>query len=776
MITTGPARVRVMATDLLARVFDTPSIGVPGWASESLLTSIRSVVLLSAAGWQAIMIAVTALTGSAPGWPLMAGMSVLALAALAALRGPLPDALIPVGMASTGIWCYLVAPGVEAPLTLAACWQINFATFFAGLLVRDRRIILVVIGYAAAAMVVVLAVRPDWSRQFAVSILVTQTAIIIALRLGLPALLRIGTTADEAARAAEEATRRAVLTRESSARIAEEARVLHDTAINTLGAIANAGAGITDLARVRQQCARDVVSLTALRAEQPMVETTSLLDLFGQPGLPTRRGGLTDEDLEQIGARLSSATVSALVGCVREAVTNATKHSGADYVSITTAVDDGEFVLTVADDGVGFDPVAAHGRQRGLANSIAARASDAGIATRIHSGTGLGTRITLLAPLDAAPRDEPLSLSADVAGFLGASRLRAAEMYGLGVTLIGVLLTAIGGANAYGALFLMLAVMAGAWLAFRARRLRAHRGGLAVALVAAALTVFVLSAAATDFGSSGVVHWQALAPTGALIMTFALLPSLRIIVASLSAVAAVVIALALTVAAADLTAAGNIAVAGCVTLGFAALWARFQILVERIGARSLRSRQETFTANLATEVAAAAQAHYLRWMAAGLDDAITLLQELADGSRHPADEETRALCADEERYLRQLVQISPELIHLGREMMPTLQFARDRGIDYSLRLGSTDTADEATARLLSAMVLHNLATTPSGSSVLASVFPAQDGLQLTLVGSGLSVPPSPSPWPTDTTVSTGLIEMVTRESDRVLADARTGGW
>jgi len=776
VITPGPARVRVVTRDLLARVLDTPPIGAPGWASESLLTSIRSVVLLSAAGWQAIMIATTALTGAGAEWPLMTGMLVLAIAALGALHGPVPDAVIPVAMAAVGIWCHAVAPGVEAPLTLAACWQINFATFFAGLLVRDRRITLVVIGYSAVAMVVVLTIRPDWSRQFAVAILVTQTAIIIALRLGLPALIRIGTTADAAARAAEDATRRAVLTRESSARIAEEARVLHDTAINTLGAVANAGAGITDLARVRQQCARDVASLTALRAEQPTVETTSVLDLFGQPGLPTRRGGLTDEELEQLGARLAGSTVTALVGCVREAVTNATKHSGADYVSITAAVDNSDFVVTVSDDGVGFDLVAAHGRQRGLANSIAARASDAGIGTRISSAAGLGTHITLTAPLDAAARDEPLTLSADVAGFLRSARLRAAEMYGLGVTLIGVLLTAIGGANAYGALFLMLVVMSAAWLAFRSRHLRTHRAGLTTGLVTAALAAFTLSAAATDFGSSGVVHWQALAPTGALIMTFALVPTLRVIITALGSVAAVIAALALAVASSDVTAAQNIAVAGCVTLGFAALWARFQFLVERIGARSLRSRQETFTANLASEVAEAAQAHYLRWMAAGLDDAISLLRELADGSRHPADEETRALCADEERYLRQLVQISPELIHLGRAMMPTLQFARDRGIDYSLRLGSTDAGDEATARLLSTMVLHNLATTPSGSSVLASVFPAQDGLQLTLVGAGLSVPPSPSPWPTDTTVSNGLIEMVTRESDRVLADARTGGW
>ncbi|WP_433674043.1 sensor histidine kinase [Microbacterium gorillae] len=733
------------------------------------------MVLLSAAGWQAVMIATTALAVGWTGWMPMAGMVVLALLAVGALRGMFPDAAIPVGMAAIGIWCLLLAPDVEAPLTLAACWQMNFATFFAGLLVRDRRIVAVVIGYTIVTTAVVLIFRPDWGPAFAIAVPVAQTSIIVGLRLGLPALLRIGTVADLRARTAENAARRAVLARESSARIAEEARVLHDTAINTLGAVANAGAGVTDLARVRQQCARDLVSLAALRTQHPLPEATSLLDLFGQPGLPTRRSGLTDEEIERVGARLDASVVTALLGCVREAVTNATKHSGADYVVITTEVDGDTFSLTVADGGVGFDPTAAYGRERGLMNSIVARASDAGVAAQIDSAIGVGTRIRLTAPLDAAPHDEPLPLTADIGAFLASARLHAATMYGLGVTIIGVLLTVIGGANAYGAHYLMLAVMAVAWWAFRSPGARVHRAALAVGLVTTALVAFILSAAATDFGSQGVAHWQALAPTGPLIMVFALFPSRRFIVTVLSIVATVIAALAVVVGTGGLAPAENIAVAGCVTVGFSAVWARFQMLVERVGERSLRSRQETFVANLASEVAAAAQAHYLRWMDAGLDDAIALLQELADGTCDPTDDTTRARCADEERYLRQLVQISPELVYLGREMMPTLQFARDRGIAYSLRLGSTDTTDETSARLLSRMVLHNLATTPPGSSVLASVFPTQDGLQLTLVGSSLSVPPSPLPWPTETTVSHGLIEMVTRESDRAVADARTGG-
>ncbi|MFK4789583.1 sensor histidine kinase [Microbacterium sp. ZW T5_56] len=775
MITTESAQLPSTAMRLVARVFATATASAPGWASESLLASIRMVVLLSAAAWQAVMLVTATVTVGWSGWGLMSGFVLIAVLAIPSLRVPAPGVLAPTLMAATGVWCYVIAPDVDSPLTLAACWQINFATCIAGLLIRDRRIIALVLGYATIAMIVVLTVRPEWNQQFPISIPITQAAIIIAIRLLFPSLLRIGTEADATPDAAEDAVRRAVVAHETSARISEESRVLHDTAINTLGAIANGGAGITDAQRVREQCARDIRLVAALRTDRPMPEPASLADVFRQPGLPARRGGISDEQIEQLNARLPRPVITALLGCVREAVTNATKHSGADSVGIVLMVDAESLILTVSDDGVGFDLDAARSRHRGLASSVIARAADAGITAEIRSAVGEGTRITLSAPLDVEPDVPQIIVDTDIVNFLESARLHAAGLWALGATGIGVLLLVSGGTNEYGALVLMLLVMAASWLAFRSTHLRAHRGFLAALLGVGAITTFFLSAAATDFGSVGVVHWQALAPTAATAMAIALFPSLRVVVAGLSIGIMVVIALALTVADMNSAAAENIVVAGCVSLGLSAVWARFQTLVERVGARSLRSRQETFAANLASDVAATAQAHYLRWMNAGLDGGIALLREIANGTRNPADDETRRLCADEERYLRQLVQISPDLIHLGREMMPTLQFARERGITFSLRLGSTDTSDEAEARLLSRMVLHNLATTPAGGSVLASVFPTQDGLQLTLVGSGLSVPPSPSPWPTDTTVSHGLIEMVTRESDRALADARTGG-
>lgn len=775
MITTEAADVRSTAIDLLSRVFTTAKVASPGWASESLLTSIRSVVLLSTVVWQAVMLITTAEAVGWSGSSLIIALALIAVLVFPTLHKSLPDTVIPLLMAATGIWSYTLAPNLDAPLTLAACWQINFATCIAGLLVRDRRIIAVVVGYAAVAMFVVLVVRPEWNAQFAILILVTQTAIIIAIRLGFPSLLRMGAEADSSAAAAEEAVRRAVLARETTARVAEESRVLHDTAINTLGAIANGGAGIQDAERVRKQCARDIRSLAALRTDRPAAEPTSLTDVFHQPGVPTQRSGLTDEEIESLDARLSRSVIVALVGCVREAVTNATKHSGADRVSVSLTLDGDNLLLTVSDRGMGFDVQKARDRHRGLASSVIARAAEAGITADIRSAVGEGTRISLIAPLDAQAGASDVILDTDIVGFLEPARLHAAQLWALGVTGIGLLLTVLGGSHAYGALSAMLAVMAASWLAFRSTWLRAHRRLLAALLGTSAIIVFVLSAAATDFGRSGVAHWQVLAPTGAMVMALAVLPTLRVILGGLTVATAVVVGLAVVVAGSNITAAQNVIVAGCIVLGLTALWARFQTLIERVGARSLRSRQETFNANLTSDLTATAQAHYLRWMNAGLDDAIALLQEIADGTRNPADNDTRRRCADEERYLRQLVQISPDLIHLGREMMPTLQFAREHNINFSLRLGSTDTSDEAGARLLSRMVLHNLATTPPGSCVLASVFPTQDGLQLTLVGSGLSVPPSPSPWPTDTTVSHGLIEMVTRESDRVLADARTGG-
>ena len=90
---------------------------------------------------------------------------------------------------------------------------------------------------------------------------------------------------------------------------------------------------------------------------------------------------------------LPASVESALAGIAREALTNATRHSGAPRVEVELAFQDGGAVrLAVADDGVGFD--AEHVRSDGYGlTSMQDRAARAGVALTFVTEPGAGTEV-----------------------------------------------------------------------------------------------------------------------------------------------------------------------------------------------------------------------------------------------------------------------------------------------------------------------------------------------------------------------------------------------
>jgi signal transduction histidine kinase len=75
-----------------------------------------------------------------------------------------------------------------------------------------------------------------------------------------------------------------------------------------------------------------------------------------------------------VDAMVSANIADHLIAAMREALTNAAKHSQANQVDVVIAVADGWTELVVTDNGVGVDPTAS-GRRSGLAN-LSARAQD----------------------------------------------------------------------------------------------------------------------------------------------------------------------------------------------------------------------------------------------------------------------------------------------------------------------------------------------------------------------------------------------------------------
>ena len=119
-----------------------------------------------------------------------------------------------------------------------------------------------------------------------------------------------------------------------------------------------------------------------------------------------RYNTLVDIDLDvdpEAASDLSPEHGAELLQLVREALSNAARHSQARHLVVTFSLREEGAVLIVADDGVGFDASApiAPGHQ-GLGN-MQARAEAIGATIRVESAKGEGTRIIVLVPPRAAP-------------------------------------------------------------------------------------------------------------------------------------------------------------------------------------------------------------------------------------------------------------------------------------------------------------------------------------------------------------------------------------
>jgi signal transduction histidine kinase len=191
-------------------------------------------------------------------------------------------------------------------------------------------------------------------------------------------------------------------------RIAEE---IHDDTVQTLVAVqmrlqtlgtrfvdtAAAGA-LAELARVTTE------SIGRLRTL--MFELRSdLLDRYGLTGTLRELLGRT-EDQFGIGARLDDRLSCEPAPDVRtnvyriaqEAITNVRKHARASSLTVRLDDRDGGVMLTVRDDGTGFDVEAASSDEHAGLRFMCDRAERAGGWLRLTSGEGLGTEVACWIP------------------------------------------------------------------------------------------------------------------------------------------------------------------------------------------------------------------------------------------------------------------------------------------------------------------------------------------------------------------------------------------
>jgi signal transduction histidine kinase len=106
-------------------------------------------------------------------------------------------------------------------------------------------------------------------------------------------------------------------------------------------------------------------------------------------------------DVAEVEERLPTQGATQLLQIAREGLSNAIRHSGAPRARLSLRAHDAEAVLSIEDNGQGFDPAIPPGRGHfGLVN-MHDRAASIGGAIEISSRIGGGTRIIVRLPLES---------------------------------------------------------------------------------------------------------------------------------------------------------------------------------------------------------------------------------------------------------------------------------------------------------------------------------------------------------------------------------------
>lgn len=704
---------------------------------RAMTASMNRAVLRGMALWQAVMVLTIVIEPIAPGVraALVAGHLALAGCALLVLAGRLPAWTV-IALSYTGFvtdWAVVASP--EHPLLLASCWMTNLAAALPAFLLRGRAGIAWPLGLAVVVPTAMVLLVPDSGSKLPLSVAATGLAIMVVTRCGVSFLLDLAHRADGEHQLAEAQRHAVEVRRSASRRAAEDSRLLHDTVINTLGALANGGAAIADVDTVRARCARDVATLAAITDDTavPLAGQGLRQGLFAS-GIRIVHTGVSDDELARREALVPAEVLEALTRATGELVRNAEKHSGAAEVRVDVQVRPSGLVVTVSDDGVGFDGVAPAGR--GLAESVLGRLRDAGVDAEVVSTPGFGTRVALTWTM-TGPAAEPATPGTDamMGAVIDGLQRRASGICAVGLVGVGIWLAAANHRGQPTEEYPMVAVVAFVcgvawWLRGDSRPRRVL---LPLLLGVGASVAFVLSAAAVDFGRTDVVLWQAICPSGPLVLVIGDRYWRRMAGWPAAMLLLTILVTSALVAPSSGRAAVSVLVAGAACLGLVAGWAAFQRLVITIGRRVVADQQEA--ARLRTEVDAreAAGRSRRRWAAAGLAESVAILRQVADGDVDPTAEQLRQVCVEEEAYLRQLTQLNPELVWMGDWFARALAEARTSNAALAVRSGPVDAGAEV-APVLGELLLTAVGAVPAGEQMTTTLFPAPRSLRFTLVG------------------------------------------
>ena len=221
------------------------------------------------------------------------------------------------------------------------------------------------------------------------------------------------------------ATEAAMAARERAARLAERealAREIHDSVLQVLALVHKRGQELAAAGPAAP--AEEVARLAAMAGDQEQALRELILrePAAGPGGSSSLRAEL--ERLARRGAWpvplsvsatgpiwLPSGTAGELVAAVRQALDNVGRHAGAARASVFADQDAGAVMVTVRDDGAGFDydeARLARDGKIGMLKSMKGRVEQLGGSMRVSTGPGAGTEVEFRVPLPGrAAQDGP---------------------------------------------------------------------------------------------------------------------------------------------------------------------------------------------------------------------------------------------------------------------------------------------------------------------------------------------------------------------------------
>jgi signal transduction histidine kinase len=220
-------------------------------------------------------------------------------------------------------------------------------------------------------------------------------------------------TMDRAARGLRSANEEAALERERVARLRERealARTIHDSILQALAVVHRRGQELAEREHVEP---REVSELVGLVDGQERELRTLLRSAPVDPpegGVPLRTVleagafGISGVDISVSTiepAWVAAGAAAEVSAAVRAALDNVVRHAGASQATVFGECEEGQLIVSIRDDGVGFEPAAleASNSRFGISHSIVGRIEDLGGEVRIDSGPGKGTEVEFRVPV-----------------------------------------------------------------------------------------------------------------------------------------------------------------------------------------------------------------------------------------------------------------------------------------------------------------------------------------------------------------------------------------